>query len=330
MSDQNMRPYRSLFWPMLLIGVGVVWFLHNINILPTLNFGLLFRLWPVILIGIGLDIIFARRSPLIGSLIGLAVVAIIIVLLLAAPALGISQNNAATIENFSAPLGDAQTATFDFNLSMQSAHVSALGSSPNLVEAKIGHYGTADFQTSGGTEKTVLLQVDQGPWYTWGLTTTQNMDWEIGLSRNVVWDLKVNASAGSAELDLQGLELKDLSVDGSAGSMDISLPQSTAAYTVEINGSAGSIDLAIPQETNVTVHLDGSAGSIGVNLPPNAAVHIEVLDNGAGSVSIPSGLTEISRGEGDMGVWESAEYNQAAAKIQIYIDHVSAGSISLD
>jgi hypothetical protein len=81
--------YRSLFWPILLIGVGAFWLLANLDILPDVNFGFLLRLWPIALIAIGLDILFARRSPLLGALIGLAAVAAVIALVFFAPDLGI-------------------------------------------------------------------------------------------------------------------------------------------------------------------------------------------------------------------------------------------------
>ena len=66
------RPrYRSFFWPMILIGVGLVWFLANINVIPNFNPLALFNLWPLLLIAIGLDLLFGRKSALVGLLIGL-------------------------------------------------------------------------------------------------------------------------------------------------------------------------------------------------------------------------------------------------------------------
>ena len=57
------RRYRSLFWPMVLIGVGVVWLLGNIGVIRPASLGVLVSFWPLILIFIGLDILFGRRSP---------------------------------------------------------------------------------------------------------------------------------------------------------------------------------------------------------------------------------------------------------------------------
>jgi len=45
--------YRSLFWPIVLIGIGVVWLLGNLGILTGANLVVLFRLWPLVLIVVG-------------------------------------------------------------------------------------------------------------------------------------------------------------------------------------------------------------------------------------------------------------------------------------
>src|SRR5512135_1019645 len=91
MSDSRPRGYRSLFWPMILIGVGVVWLLGNLGILPANSLYLLANLWPLLLIGIGADLIFARRLPLVGAIIGLVLVAVVVVVLLIGPSLNLPQ-----------------------------------------------------------------------------------------------------------------------------------------------------------------------------------------------------------------------------------------------
>ncbi|MHB1357544.1 MAG: LiaI-LiaF-like domain-containing protein, partial [Anaerolineae bacterium] len=66
--------YRSFFWPVVLIGIGVIWLLVNLNVLTTASIAVLVRFWPVVLILIGLDIIFARRYAVIGALLGLVTI----------------------------------------------------------------------------------------------------------------------------------------------------------------------------------------------------------------------------------------------------------------
>jgi len=43
MSTEHPRGYRSIFWPILLVGVGVIWLLANLEIIPGWNWWNLWR-----------------------------------------------------------------------------------------------------------------------------------------------------------------------------------------------------------------------------------------------------------------------------------------------
>ena len=92
MSDaQPMQPrYRSIFWPLVLIAVGVLWLLGNFNVIAPVNLFALLRLWPVLLIAVGLDILVGRRWPLASALIALATVGLGVAAVVVAPQLGLA------------------------------------------------------------------------------------------------------------------------------------------------------------------------------------------------------------------------------------------------
>jgi len=76
MSQQSNFPRRrhrgSLFGPLLLIALGIVFLLNNVNVLQGDVWNTILRLWPLILIVIGLDSLYQRQG-LVGAifLIGL-------------------------------------------------------------------------------------------------------------------------------------------------------------------------------------------------------------------------------------------------------------------
>lgn len=135
MQEENRNyQYRSLFWPIMLIGVGVFWLLSNLGVLPEVNFRFLLRLWPVALIAIGFDILFARRYPWLGALTGLGAVALVIALVFLAPSLGIEPSGDLKTLNFDEPVGNAQEASITLDLERYPTTVEALVDSNALIE----------------------------------------------------------------------------------------------------------------------------------------------------------------------------------------------------
>ena len=55
---------RGMFWPLVLIAVGVVFLLGNYGLIQPVSFLALLALWPVLLVLLGIDIAFARRWPI--------------------------------------------------------------------------------------------------------------------------------------------------------------------------------------------------------------------------------------------------------------------------
>lgn len=67
--DRDYRRVRgSLFFPLLLIALGIVFLLDNLRVLPGSFWDTLITLWPVLLIAMGLDGLF-RRQGLVGPVI---------------------------------------------------------------------------------------------------------------------------------------------------------------------------------------------------------------------------------------------------------------------
>ncbi len=331
MSDSRPRGYRSLFWPIILIGVGVVWLLGNLNLLPANSLYWLANLWPLLLIGIGADLIFARRLPALGALIGVVLVAIVLVVLFVGPSLGLQQPSAPQYKTFVVPGGGLTSATVKLDLSSFSNKISSLpASSTDLFNAQVYDRGNLAFSNQGSNGNMNISLGESGFGGMW-FNLPGDYRWTIGLSQKVPTDLTINASSGSTNVDLSGLQLTRLVYDGSSGSNDITLPSNTKAYDMTYHGSSGSADISVPSDANLTMTVEGSSGSISIHIQGSPAVRVEVNSNGSGSVSVNGNMKRLSGGgNNDQGVWESSGYANADQKILIIVNRVSSGSISIN
>jgi len=157
MDQKGRGGYRSLFWPVLLIGIGVIALLFNLGALSRENIVVLFQLWPLLLILIGIDVMFGRRAPALGALIGIGAVALIIGLMLIGPSRGWGGDAEVKTDLFSEPIGEATSARVSLDLSSGPTEVTALSDSNDLIDAELNYTGKIKFDVRGDREKTVSL-----------------------------------------------------------------------------------------------------------------------------------------------------------------------------
>jgi hypothetical protein len=327
----NPRRFRSFFWPMILIGVGLVWLLGNLGILRPASIGALISLWPLVLILIGLDILFGRRSPVIGALIGLLAIVAVIGILIAGPALGLPTASVGVLQTrtITEPVNGATDANVILDFSSQPVNLHPVSDPANLLEAQIEYYGSLSYSSTGNPTRQISLSPSGG--FAFLLGSDTNARWDIGLNPAIPINLHLGGSSGSEALDLSSLRLTAFFLDQGSGSVTASLPPSPEPYTAEFQGASGSLDLSLPANATLTIRLDGGSGSIHIRLPAGAAVRFEVRSSGSGSVNRPSSLSQASPGANRKeGVWQTAGYDQAAYQIDIICDGLGSGSITLE
>jgi hypothetical protein len=83
----------DLFWPLLMIGAGLVGIFTQMNWMTADNLGRMVNLWPVLLIVGGVGLIFRHRGPWVGAALGLIVVAGVFVVGFAGAQLGLSSGS---------------------------------------------------------------------------------------------------------------------------------------------------------------------------------------------------------------------------------------------
>ncbi len=240
------RRYPSLFWPLLLIAIGVLFLLDSLGYIDF-NFWELWRFWPVLLILIGLDLLLGRRSwlgNLIVLLLTLAVIGGCVLLVVQTPG---QLTGSAEVDRIAEPLDGAERASLDVRSAVGELTVSQLEDSASLVEA------TLDLATSRkpiwkverqGDQVSMQLAYEGGASFNigWGRGET----WDLRLSPAVVWELTGNLAAGEGRLDLTGLDLNALTLELGAGRYVVTLPEKMGGKVI-IKGGAGSLVLEIPE-----------------------------------------------------------------------------------
>lgn len=80
----------DLFWPVLIIGLGLAAAISYIGGVTGFTFGRLFNLWPLLLVAAGVGLIFRNRSPWVGLILGVLIVVGIFVVVFAGAQLGLA------------------------------------------------------------------------------------------------------------------------------------------------------------------------------------------------------------------------------------------------
>jgi hypothetical protein len=348
-NDSRSTFYRSLFWPLLLIGVGVVFLLGNAGIIDPPSWGTLFRLWPLALIAIGLDLLVGRRSPIIGGLLGLLVVVAVVAFLIAAPSLDLGGEAQTVIVE--AEAGSAESAQVFLDLDQYPTDISALVDSTNLIFGELDTYGDIDLDVSGDERVTIRLkQNDPNTGWDWNLSTF-DMRWDIGLTPSIPLDLNLDVGSGSLDAYLSDLQLSELYIDSGSGSVEAFLP--SGEYPFELDSGSGSVSLDLPAGlestmrlssgsgslrvtadggSNLTIEVDSGSGSVSFELPDGVGLRLVVRDSASGSVN-PHGdmvlVDDLGDDDNDVGIWETPGYDDEEYQIEIIFDDAGSGSINL-
>lgn len=354
----------AFFWPIVLIGVGVILLLAELGVIAAPDWWLLANLWPVLLILAGLNLLL-RRTPLVGALLGLVTVAGVALLLIYGSAWGLTSSGRLDWPNvnlgfasedvkhqsFVEPLDGATAVEVRLGLGAMPLELHAVADNANLIEAEIDYARALSYEATGGSTPQIVLQDvnDASGFNLW--MSGNKYRWDIGLSPEVPLTLDIDAGSGSSRLELADLQLERLTVDGGSGSLRADLPARELA--VQTDMGSGSLTIALPTGADAAVEMamgsgsavldverdaalafrltNGGSGALAVNLPQDAAVQVVVNDRGSGSVNLPRELRQVSSGdEDDTGTWETEDFGSATRQVTIVIDDAGSGSISVN
>ena len=323
--------HPTRFWPVILIGVGILWLLGNLGVIGSANIAAVLQLWPLLLILVGIDLLFGRQSRAVSTLLGLLGVALVVVIALFGPQFGLGGDAQVKDHQFSVPIDNTASATVELDTAGAPVQISALSDSNNLFEADIRDSGNFRFNAQGTQNTTHITLGQSGLSFGWmflfGDDATPRQ-WDVRLSPNVPLDLILDGGSGALQLDLDTLQLRMLRVDGGSGAVDIKLPATETEMTTAFDVGSGAWSLSVPDRAQIDLIFDDmGSGDVAITVAENLGVRLEVQDGGSGD-AIAQGFQQES-GDEDEGVWISDNYDNADYKFQITVRDMGSGDFTL-
>jgi len=308
------KAFDSISRGLLLITIGVIFFLLNYNILSWNFWYNVVDLWPLILILAGLGLLFSRRIPLSAVLLVFLLSMVAYSMVVGDKPLPGQINNlfhTKTTETklINVPLPtDVKKANVKLNLGGAKVLVTALDSNQFMT----GTYQGLKQGYVGGAGQSGLSTTQTGDTLNVTLTSTslgrnsdnnnQQNDLDLNLSRKVHYDLDMSAGAINGTVNLSRLLVDDLKI--STGASDFRLEFGDTGITTQgkIDSGASKLTLVIPENVGVKIRLNGVATS--TNFMGSGLL----LDNKS---------------------WVSPQYADALTKLDLEIS-MATGSVTLE
>lgn len=249
--------YRSLFWPAVLIVVGVIAFLANTGVVSVDRLYALLDLWPLILIVIGLELILRRAVQ--GSAGRLAAVMVVVVAgggaiayVAAVPNTGVTQTL-----NASDTTGNLNDASVEIDVGAATITVSGSSSlGGDLYHAHIEYAGPKP-QVSLDRESGTLRIAQTSS--SFAFFQSRRFVLNLQLSSSVAWKISNNSGAATDTLNLGNVRVKSLDVNTGASREEITFGDPSGIVPVTINGGALTVHVHRPSGVAASVNVSGGA-----------------------------------------------------------------------
>ncbi len=295
MREHRARP--GIFGPLLLIFLGVIFLLNNLDIIQWSVWDVILRFWPVLLIAAGLDLILGQRSAW-GSVIALILVLAVIgggITLLGEP-------NGTSAEIEQVAISGAGTDKVDLVLDPAIGYLQLSPGKPDQVDLLQGRLasgrGEQIEQRQDETGNRLNIVIRTRSWTIVPFTTISfdRPGWDLELRPATELELDVDLGIGKAEVDLRQQQPAEVRVHTGIGEAQVVLPEHGGLVRVEVG-----------------------IGQLIIDLPSTAGVRIQV-ETGIGTTVIP---TEFTMRDGS---YFSPGYEQAEQQIDLKLN-VGIGTV---
>ncbi|HZK54488.1 MAG TPA: DUF5668 domain-containing protein [Desulfosporosinus sp.] len=310
------KVFGSISRGLLLITIGVIFFLLNYDILSWGFWLHVADLWPLILILAGIGLLFSKRIPLSAVLLVFLLSMVAYSMVMGDRPLPGQMNNlfnGGTTETrpIDVPLPpNVKKARVNLNLGGAKIAVAALDSGASENQLMTGNYQAQEKSRLSGSLKSGLSTTQSGDTLNVTLSSTpfgrntgniSGNDFELNLSDKVHYDLDMSAGAIDGTMDLSRLLVDSLKISTGASDFSMEFGDTGIATQGKIDSGASQITLVIPENVGVKIRLNGVATSTNF---------------------MGSGLLSDDKN------WVSPKYDEAKTKIDLDIS-MAAGSVQL-
>ncbi len=261
-----MRRNRGYLLPTLLIGVGVIALLVNLDFISRQALSRLADLWPMVLIIIGVQIVLNHNLPRRqANLVGILVVVLLVAAAVAYATLAPVTSDGVVKQTDSSELIEGlSSGTLDLQFAGTRVEVSAASLGDQLYRAHFeypanGPAPDVSFDRSHGTLRIQAHNVFLSHLFTRERRVT------VQLSNQVPWTLHFTGGASAVRLDLAQLQLTRLDISGGAHHLELTLPEPKGTVPIDVSGGVAGLVLRVPQGSAWRFHLSGGAASININ-----------------------------------------------------------------
>jgi predicted membrane protein len=353
--DNPKRPERprrrpSIFWPLILITLGVIFLLNNVGVIQGTVWDTILRLWPLLFIAIGLDGVY-RGEGLVGSTFMIGIGAVFLLANLGYLTLNVWRLIITLWPLLLVAFG------FDILIGRRSLVASLIGLVAILailagalwvlgVRVDRGQQlaGQEISQPIDGAERArIILDPAVGNLHVQSLSGSDALiTGTVSSGRGVGIEQNLSRNDGEATYTLSGFGATTVSpLDGDAWDWELSLTsQIPLSLKVSLGAGASDIDLTnleldglevsmgvgqtkvtLPDEGLIQGKVDGAIGQTLVYVPEGVGLRL-ISDTGIATVSVPTGYTR------NEDVYTSPNYNSAESSVELNVSQ-AIGVISV-
>ncbi len=248
---------RGLGFGILLLTVGAVWLLSLAKIVTWSTFNALITLWPLVLVAVGIGFIF-RSNRLVRTLTWLVLLAVVIGYGYYAPARQPwirYDSNIANIPNTQVTMEkQPQTEKADLTLNYGAMQINMDSeTSSSLLDASINESMIVPTKDLSGRTASIKFEKKNGSFINLGAINKLRNDYH--LSREVIWNLKLDTGAIDGNFDLSSLKVEKLEVRTGLSSLDFDM--GSCNTVMNIKSGASKINITLPEDTGMKIKIDG-------------------------------------------------------------------------